>query len=108
MAATKIRRRATAAHSLESERTGKPGTRASMPSPIDPRRRREALKFFTIHEVAEMLGVCAPTVRRWIDSGELVSHRQPRHKQEGDRASSTGRPTSNHVGKTDRVRAQST
>jgi excisionase family DNA binding protein len=76
MAATKVRHRAPVAHSLESERTAEPGMRASMPSPIDARRRgREGLKFFTIPEVADSLSVCTRTVRRWIDDGDLVAHR---------------------------------
>jgi excisionase family DNA binding protein len=42
-----------------------------------PRRRQqgEAIKFFTIAEVAEHLGVCSRTVRRWIAAGDLVVHR---------------------------------
>jgi excisionase family DNA binding protein len=33
------------------------------------------VEFFTIGEVAEMLGVATRTVRRWISAGELVVHR---------------------------------
>ena len=32
-------------------------------------------KFFTIAEVAECLNFSTRTVRRWIERGELVSHR---------------------------------
>jgi excisionase family DNA binding protein len=39
------------------------------------RRRREQIKFFTIAEVAEQLGVVTRTVRRWIKTGDLVVHR---------------------------------
>ena len=37
--------------------------------------RRDQIKFFTIPEVAERLGVCTRTVRRWISAGGLVVHR---------------------------------
>ena len=30
--------------------------------------------YFTVDEVAESLGVCTRSVRRWIASGELVAH----------------------------------
>jgi excisionase family DNA binding protein len=33
------------------------------------------IKFFTITEVADRLGVATRTVRRWIKAGELVVHR---------------------------------
>ena len=33
------------------------------------------LRFFTVGEVARNLGVSSRTVRRWIESGELVAHR---------------------------------
>ena len=36
---------------------------------------REQIKFFTIAEVAERLGVSTRTVRRWIEDLELVAHR---------------------------------
>lgn len=39
------------------------------------RNRRHDIQFFTIAEVAEMLGVCTRTVWRWIATGELVAHR---------------------------------
>jgi excisionase family DNA binding protein len=39
------------------------------------RHRRVQIKFFTIPEVAERLGVCARTVRRWISAGDLIVHR---------------------------------
>lgn len=32
-------------------------------------------RFFSIAEVAELVGVATRTVRRWIASGELVAHR---------------------------------
>jgi excisionase family DNA binding protein len=32
-------------------------------------------RFLTIEEVAERLGVSTRTVRRWIQSGQLVAHR---------------------------------
>ena len=38
------------------------------------RHRRDQIKFFTIAEVAERLGVATRTVRRWIDRSELVAH----------------------------------
>jgi excisionase family DNA binding protein len=34
-----------------------------------------AAKFLTIDEVAELLDVTPRTVRRWIESGQLVTHR---------------------------------
>ena len=80
MATIKTRHReadqANTAPSSESGRSREPGTRASMPSRTDRRGRAcEAIKFFTIDEVAEMLSVSTRTVRRWIDRGELVAHR---------------------------------
>jgi excisionase family DNA binding protein len=39
------------------------------------RHRDNQIQFFTIAEVAEMLRVCTRTVRRWIDSDQLVAHR---------------------------------
>ena len=44
----------------------------------DVRRRHhrdDQLKFFTIAEVAERLGVATSTVRRWIKSDNLVVYR---------------------------------
>jgi len=35
----------------------------------------ERIRFFSIADVAEWLGVSARTVRRWIKSGVLVAHR---------------------------------
>jgi excisionase family DNA binding protein len=37
--------------------------------------RGDQVRFFTIAEVAELVGVSARTVRRWIQSGRLVAHR---------------------------------
>jgi excisionase family DNA binding protein len=79
MAAIDTRQRgadqANAAPSSESRRTGEPGTRASAPARTNAHRReREAIKFFTIAEVAEKLSVSTRTVRRWIERGELVAH----------------------------------
>ena len=36
--------------------------------------RWTAMRFFTVAEVAEIVGVSVRTVRRWIKSGELVAH----------------------------------
>jgi len=38
------------------------------------RRRREAMHFFTVAEVAECVRVSTRTVRRWIKSGALPVH----------------------------------
>jgi excisionase family DNA binding protein len=35
-------------------------------------------RFYSIAEVAEMVGVATRTVRRWIASGQLVAHRWQR------------------------------
>jgi excisionase family DNA binding protein len=35
----------------------------------------ERIRFFSIADVAEWLGVSGRTVRRWIKSGVLVAHR---------------------------------
>jgi excisionase family DNA binding protein len=37
--------------------------------------RNDRIKFFTIAEVAERLGVSTRTVRRWIDNRRLIAHR---------------------------------
>jgi excisionase family DNA binding protein len=37
--------------------------------------RCRAMRFFTVNEVAEIVGVSVRTVRRWIKSGRLVAHR---------------------------------
>jgi excisionase family DNA binding protein len=43
---------------------------------VAPRRHlREEIRFFTVAEVAERLGVSTRTIRRWIENGELVAHR---------------------------------
>ena len=73
-----IKREADPANAAPSEsaRAGRSGACASAPSRTDRRGRAcEAIKFFTIDEVAEMLSVSTRTVRRWIDRGELVAHR---------------------------------
>jgi excisionase family DNA binding protein len=31
--------------------------------------------FWTARDIAEHLGVCERTVRRWIDSGDLITHK---------------------------------
>jgi excisionase family DNA binding protein len=38
-------------------------------------RSKSPAKLFTIEEVAESVGVCDRTVRRWIDKGLLIAHR---------------------------------
>jgi excisionase family DNA binding protein len=40
------------------------------------RHRDDQIKFFTIAEVAERLRVSTRTVRRWIESGDLIAHRR--------------------------------
>ena len=35
----------------------------------------EDFRFFTVAQVAEMVGVCTRTVRRWIKNGKVVAHR---------------------------------
>jgi excisionase family DNA binding protein len=42
---------------------------------VAPRRHREEIRFFTVAEVAERLGVSTRTIRRWIENKELVAHR---------------------------------
>jgi excisionase family DNA binding protein len=43
---------------------------------IRSRRNSEnQMRFFTISDVAESLRVSMRTVRRWIDTGQLVAHR---------------------------------
>jgi excisionase family DNA binding protein len=43
---------------------------------IRSRRNGEnQMRFFTISDVAESLRVSMRTVRRWIDTGQLVAHR---------------------------------
>jgi excisionase family DNA binding protein len=37
-------------------------------------RYRREMRFFKVVEVAEMLGVCERTVRRWIAGGLLAAH----------------------------------
>jgi excisionase family DNA binding protein len=39
------------------------------------RHRDDQIEFFTIAEVAERLRVSTRTVRRWIESGDLIAHR---------------------------------
>jgi excisionase family DNA binding protein len=38
-------------------------------------RSRSPTKLFTIKEIAECVGVCERTIRRWIEKGLLVEHR---------------------------------
>lgn len=35
----------------------------------------DQIKFFTITEIAERIGVATRTVRRWVSAGDLVVHR---------------------------------
>jgi excisionase family DNA binding protein len=53
------------------------GSNTSGPSGYAPARRlrHEPMQFFTIAQVAEQLAVATRTVRRWIQSGDLVAHR---------------------------------
>jgi excisionase family DNA binding protein len=49
-----------------------------METKVHLRARRDGanpMRFFTIANVAESLSVSTRTVRRWIDSGQLVAHR---------------------------------
>jgi len=39
------------------------------------RRDRADIRFFTVANVAQSLGVSTRTVRRWIDAGNLIAHR---------------------------------
>ncbi len=38
-------------------------------------RNAKPPSFYSIREIAEHLQVCDKTVRRWIESGDLVAHR---------------------------------
>jgi len=38
-------------------------------------RSKSPAKLFTVEEIAECVGVCERTVRRWIEKGLLVAHR---------------------------------
>jgi excisionase family DNA binding protein len=40
------------------------------------RHRDDQIKFFTIAEVAARLRVSIRTIRRWIESGDLIAHRR--------------------------------
>jgi excisionase family DNA binding protein len=40
------------------------------------RHRDDQIKFFRIAEVAERLCVSSRTIRRWIESGDLIAHRR--------------------------------
>jgi excisionase family DNA binding protein len=45
--------------------------------PTRGRRHRDGqIEFFTIAEVAERLRVSTRTIRRWIESGDLIAHRR--------------------------------
>jgi excisionase family DNA binding protein len=37
-------------------------------------RSKSSAKLFTIKEIAECVGVCDRTIRRWIEKGLLVAH----------------------------------
>ena len=50
-----------------------PGTHANQKS--RSRTARSAPRYFTISDVADSLTVSTRTVRRWIDTGVLVTHR---------------------------------
>jgi excisionase family DNA binding protein len=50
------------------------GSRASA-NVAPPHARRMAPQFHTVKQVAEALGVCSRSVRRWIQSGDLPVHR---------------------------------
>jgi excisionase family DNA binding protein len=51
----------------------------SLPSGDDARTRTRPTgdipRFFTIAQVAELMGVSTRSVRRWIDDGLLIAHR---------------------------------
>jgi excisionase family DNA binding protein len=51
------------------------GDTESAASSGEGRHRRVQIKFFTIPEVAEHLGVCTRTVGCWIEKGLLVAHK---------------------------------
>ncbi len=36
---------------------------------------KQAWRFFTVHQVAEILSVSTRSVRRWIANGELMTHK---------------------------------
>ena len=40
-----------------------------------PEQSKFPEKLFTIEEIAECVGVCTRTVRRWIDKDLLIAHR---------------------------------
>ena len=40
---------------------------------------RHTPQFYTVAQIAEILDVSQRTVRRWIDSGELIAHRLGRN-----------------------------
>jgi excisionase family DNA binding protein len=42
---------------------------------VPPRARRVPPQFYTVEQVAEALGVCSRSIRRWIRSGDLPAHR---------------------------------
>ena len=45
------------------------------PGRVAPRHHREEIRFFTVAEVAERLGVSTRTIRRWIENLDLIAHR---------------------------------
>ena len=40
---------------------------------------RQTQQFYTVAQIGEILDVSQRTVRRWIDSGELIAHRLGRN-----------------------------
>ncbi len=40
---------------------------------------RQTQQFYMVAQIAEILDVSQRTVRRWIDSGELIAHRLGRN-----------------------------
>ena len=51
------------------------GMAPRIPAAVGQTGSADEMRFFTIAEVAEIVGVSTRTVRRWIKSGELAAHR---------------------------------